>query len=456
MKLEKAVIEDKLKGVPNIEIGRKYGISFNSIEKIITQNIGINVSNLNRNKKVNQLQPKNFKEEGATVWSFKSRGNWATHNGEYRGNWSPYIPRNVIVKYSKENDIVLDYFCGAGTTAVECKLMNRNFIGIDINPKAIELAKDNIDFEDKNDSNLFESNIELRMGDARNLSFIKNDSIDLICSHPPYANIIAYTDNKKEDLSNLEIDDFLQQMEIVARESFRVLKPNGKCALLVGDMRRKKYIIPLGFKIIDAYLKAGFKLKELIIKRQHNCRSSGFWYSNSLKYNFLLLAHEYLPIFEKVEENKNFPLKEREIIYAKNHIDKKACSSGKLENMETSTVWNFPEDECEKLLIKNIFERYKNVIFIKYPKTREIQNILSQQLLKSHNNYFVIQIKDSKINGYTVPIAKEAIDSIKADGIKLKEIIIVNSENKESCHSELDNNELKIAHQYLLVYERVL
>ncbi|MBF0539226.1 MAG: site-specific DNA-methyltransferase, partial [Nitrospirae bacterium] len=41
--------------------------------------------------------------------------------------------RNVILRYSKDNDLVLDYFCGAGTTGVECKLLNRNFIGIDIN-----------------------------------------------------------------------------------------------------------------------------------------------------------------------------------------------------------------------------------------------------------------------------------------------------------------------------------
>ena len=40
-------------------------------------------------------EPKNFKLESTTIWSFKSRGNWATHNGQYRGNWSPYIPRNL-------------------------------------------------------------------------------------------------------------------------------------------------------------------------------------------------------------------------------------------------------------------------------------------------------------------------------------------------------------------------
>lgn len=44
---------------------------------------------------------------------------------------------------------------------------------------------------------------------------------------------------------------------------------------------------------------AGFKTKEIIIKQQHNCSATGYWKNNSIKYNFLLLAHEYLFVFKK-------------------------------------------------------------------------------------------------------------------------------------------------------------
>ena len=86
------------------------------------------------------LQPENFELETNTVWAFPDRGKWATHDAKYRGNWSPYIPRNVILRYSQEDDTVLDPFVGGGTTAVEAKLTNRNFVGFDINPKAVELS----------------------------------------------------------------------------------------------------------------------------------------------------------------------------------------------------------------------------------------------------------------------------------------------------------------------------
>ena len=70
-------------------------------------------------------------------------------------------------------------------------------------------------------------------------------------------------------------------------------------AILMGDTRSKGHIIPLSFKTMQVFEDAGFKLKEIIMKEQHNCRATGYWKTNSIKYNFLLLAHEYLFIFRK-------------------------------------------------------------------------------------------------------------------------------------------------------------
>ena len=72
-----------------------------------------------------KYQPENFYMQTTSVWSFKERGRWATHKGDYRGNCAPEVPRNLILKYTRENDIVLDPFCGSGTTLIETKLLNR-------------------------------------------------------------------------------------------------------------------------------------------------------------------------------------------------------------------------------------------------------------------------------------------------------------------------------------------
>lgn len=239
------------------------------------------------------LQPEKFELETNTVWSFPDRGKWATHDAKYRGNWSPYIPRNIILRYSEAGDTVLDQFVGGGTTAVEAKLTGRNFIGIDINPEAIAITKSKCNFVcDIN------SKTEILQGDARNLS-IENESVDLICTHPPYADIINYSENIEGDLSLLSIKPFLMEMGKVADECYRTLKKGKFCAILMGDTRKKGMVQPLAFETMRIFELAGFKTKEIIIKEQHNCKATGFWKTNSVKFNFLLLAHEYLFVFKK-------------------------------------------------------------------------------------------------------------------------------------------------------------
>lgn len=244
--------------------------------------------------KIKKWGPENFELEMNTVWSFPIRGNWATHDAKYRGNWSPYIPRNLILRYSKPGDTVLDQFVGGGTTLIEAKLLNRNIIGLDINPGALQCCKEKIKFDYPNGGN-----IQIKHGDARNLSFIADASIDMICTHPPYANIINYSDNIRGDLSLLKADDFLKQMALVASECYRVLKPDKFCAILMGDARNKGCVVPISFRVMEIFRNAGFTLKEIIIKEQHNCKATGLWKTRSIKYNFLLLAHEYLFVFRK-------------------------------------------------------------------------------------------------------------------------------------------------------------
>jgi len=243
-----------------------------------------------------RLQPENFDLECTTVWSFPKRGNWATHRSDYRGNWSPQVVRNLILRYSNEWDTVLDPMVGGGTTLIECKLTGRRGIGIDINPNAINITKERLNFD-----YLYFQPQKCFIGDARKLEAIPDDSVDLILTHPPYVDIIKYSDGRiKEDLSSIHsIDVFCDEIEKVARECFRVLKSNKYCAVLIGDTRRRKFYIPIAYKVMERFIKAGFVLKEDIIKIQHRCKATGFWVKKSRLHNFLLIMHEHIFVFQK-------------------------------------------------------------------------------------------------------------------------------------------------------------
>ena len=234
-----------------------------------------------------------FELETNTVWSFPNRGKWATHDAKYRGNFSPYVAKNIILRYSQEGDTVLDQFVGGGTTLIECKLNNRNGIGIDINPEAVKLTREKLKFDSP-----YDVKMSVRKGNSCKLK-LDDESVDLICTHPPYSNIISYSDGIVGDLSQLKYKDFLLAMEKVAEECYRVLKKDKYCAIVMGDTRKNGMVQPLGFEVMQRFVNVGFKQKEIIIKEQHNCKATGFWKTNSMKYNFLLLAHEYIFIFKK-------------------------------------------------------------------------------------------------------------------------------------------------------------
>ena len=94
------------------------------------------------------LQPNNFRLEPTTVWSFPDRGSWTTHSEKYRGNWSPYVPRNLILRYSN------------------------HAVGVDINPQSVSISETNLQFQCETNSKIFTRN-----GNATDLHFIKDSRI---------------------------------------------------------------------------------------------------------------------------------------------------------------------------------------------------------------------------------------------------------------------------------------
>ncbi len=202
------------------------------------------------------------------------------------------MPRNLILRYSKPGDWILDQFMGSGTTLVEAKLLDRNAVGVDINPQSVSISETNLKFQCETKSKIF-----IKNGDATDLQFIKDGNIDFICTHPPYADIIKYSKGISGDISLLCVDKYLEEMSKVAAESYRLLKKGKMCAVMIGDVRKHGKVIPLGFRMMECFLSAGFSNKEIIIKEQHNCHSTEYWENQNN--SFLLLAHEYIFVFQK-------------------------------------------------------------------------------------------------------------------------------------------------------------
>jgi DNA modification methylase len=263
--------------------------------------------------------PGELTDISATVWSFPERGSWATHRGDYRGNWAPQIPRTLILRYTNPGETALDPMVGSGTTCIEALLLNRNCIAVDINYNAVILThhrlyylvkalhegkpKRLVDYvkDSSTAGSAYSAWYKVYHGDARKLDKIPDNSIDLVATHPPYFNIIEYGERGTEgDLSRTtSLEEYLTLFRQVAREIYRVLKPGGVLGILIGDTRVKKHYVPITHYALMVLLDVGFVLKEEVIKVQHRMKTTREVWSKLRDRDFLLIYHEKLFILEK-------------------------------------------------------------------------------------------------------------------------------------------------------------
>lgn len=273
--------------------------------------------------------PEELTDISSTVWSFPKRGSWATHRGNYRGNWPPQMARALIQKYTMPGDTVLDPMIGSGTTCIEAKLLGRNCIGVDINYNALMLtlhrlywlekylekkaSKPQEIIEGENSpisiEDILNAKVEIYHGDARNLDKISDNSIDLVATHPPYFNIIKYSRGEKipGDLSGArKLEEYLSMIQQVISEAYRVLKPGHYMGILVGDTRIHKHYVPITHYVLQTLLKTGFILKEEVVKIQHKMKTTREVWSKMKNKDFLLIYHEKLFILRKPINKKEY------------------------------------------------------------------------------------------------------------------------------------------------------
>ena len=201
--------------------------------------------------------------------SYPDRGPWG--DSRYRGNCSGHLVKDLILRFKCQS--VFDPAEGGGTVKDVVAGINK-------------YRHQNIYYEGR---------------DLRNGWDILNDPLpegkfDLVFYHPPYWNIIRYSDDPK-DLCNCEtLEEFEAKLERSAERLSETVKSGGIMAILIGDKRKSGNYYAL-FRALLYNRKIG-DLKAILIKIQHNCRSDSRNYA--LRNPFMIpIKHEYCLIFQK-------------------------------------------------------------------------------------------------------------------------------------------------------------
>ena len=145
---------------------------------------------------------------------------------------------------------------------------------------------------------------EMREKVQASLDIMREEKAQFLILHPPYDDIIKFSD-KKEDLSNCaSTEDFYDLFAKVAKNGYDMLEKGRFAALIIGDSYKNSEVQPLGFECMARMMALGFKLKGIIVKDiQGNERAKGktanLWRYRALAGGFFIFKHEYVMIFEK-------------------------------------------------------------------------------------------------------------------------------------------------------------
>ena len=240
-----------------------------------------------------------------SLWVLGKRDTSGAHNGGYWGNFVPQIPNQLLRRFTKKGEWVLDAFLGSGTTLIESKRLGRNGVGVELQRKVAISAAKAIDQE----SNLYSTRTDIIIGDSSSLDFRselhkrKIKSVQFLIMHPPYWDIVKFSKDKR-DLSNAKsIDEFLSLFGNIIDATYAVLDKGRYFAVVIGDKYSGGTWIPLGFYTMQEVLKRGYSLKSIIIKNFDETKGKRsqkeLWRYRALLGGFYIFKHEYIFLFKK-------------------------------------------------------------------------------------------------------------------------------------------------------------
>jgi 16S rRNA G966 N2-methylase RsmD len=258
----------------------------------------INDLNLNRWKEYDDILTDSF-------WDIKRRDRSSTHAADYWGNFIPQIPNQMMRRYTKRGEWVLDVFAGSGTTLIEALRLGRNCLGVELQPHVAERARERL----ADTPNPHAVDYGITVGDSTTADFSTllrehgAETAQLVMMHPPYYDIIKFSEDAR-DLSNAaSVDAFLERMGQVVERAAAVLARGRYLVLVIGDKYVKGEWIPLGFQAMNVVQQRGFVLKSIVVKNFEETAGKRaqkeLWKYRALVGGFYVFKHEYIFIFKK-------------------------------------------------------------------------------------------------------------------------------------------------------------
>lgn len=232
-----------------------------------------------------KIRKPEISEMSTTLWEYPSQHYGAEIQGDkdYVGATPSYVIWNLLMRYTREKDLIVDPMCGSGTTLDVARDLGRRALGYDLNPVRKDIFR----------------------ADARKLP-LEDMKADFVFIDPPYSDHIDYSDDKRciGKLSAFEENYFIAMNEVI-KECHRVLRDRRFMALYVSDTFKKKQgFVPIGFRLFEILCRYFVPMDIVSVVRHNRKLKRHHWHTEALKHNYFLRGFNYLFIMKKEDETK--------------------------------------------------------------------------------------------------------------------------------------------------------
>lgn len=225
-----------------------------------------------------------------TLWEYPSQhyGDAIQGDKHYVGATPSWVIWQLLQRYTREKDLIVDPMCGSGTTIDVARDLGRRALGYDLHQVRQDVFR----------------------ADARHLP-LEDGKADFVFIDPPYSTHVTYSDDPR-CIGTLDAggDDggaaYYAAMREVISEIHRVLRDRRYMALYVSDSFRKgRPFMPIGFELF-AILRERFRPVDIVCVARGNAKlGRGNWRKAAEEGNFFLRGFNYLLLMKKEEGGTN-------------------------------------------------------------------------------------------------------------------------------------------------------